>query len=175
MRGAQCASIPPLAPGATRKIVQDVTSTSPETVVGEWQPFREPARATLARTVGIALVAGALFARQWGGMARWPVTTVVMLWPALGGHFLELWFLNWLRPRLPRRRSVQVAARVALWFVGGVLFLIAMRLTAAALTGLQPASRVAWWIGGLAFIAIELVAQLVLHLRGRPSFYDGRG
>ena len=175
MRETWCASIPPLASGATRKIVQDVTSTSPETAVGEWQPFREPGRATLARTLGIALVAGALFARQWGGMARWPVTTIVMLWPALGGHFLELWFLNWLRPMLPHRRSVQVVARVALWFLGGVVFQAAMRLTAAALAGLRPVSRVPWWIGGLVFIGIELVAQLVLHLRARPSFYDGRG
>ena len=175
MRETWCASIPPLASGATRKIVQDVTSTLPGTAVGEWQPFREPARTTLARTLGIALVAGALFARQWGGMERWPVTTIVILWPALGGHLLELWFLNWLRPRLPHRRSVQAIARVALWVLGGVVFQAAMRLTAAALTGLRPASRVPWWIGGLVFIAIELVAQLVLHLRGRPSFYGGRG
>jgi hypothetical protein len=152
-----------------------MTSTSPGIAVGEWQPFHEPARATLARTIGIALVAGALFARQWGGMARWPVATIVMLWPALGGHFLELWFLNWLRPRLSRNRAVQAAARVALWFVGGVAFLNAMRITAAALTGLHRASHVVWWLGGVAFVCIELVAQLVLRLRGRPSFYDGRG
>jgi len=30
-------------------------------------------------------------------------------------------------------------------------------------------------LGGLAFIGIELVTHLVLQLRGRPSFYDGRG
>jgi len=70
---------------------------------------------------------------------------------------------------------VQVVARVALWFLGGLVFQAAMRLTAAALTGLHRASHVVWWIGGVAFICIELVAQLVLRLRGRPSFYDGRG
>ena len=31
------------------------------------------------------------------------------------------------------------------------------------------------WLGGLAFIGIELVAHLVLQLRGRPSFYNERG
>ena len=174
MRGTQAESICPLALGATRKIVQSVTTTAPSPI-SEWQPFREPLRATLTRTIAIALIAGAIFSQRWGGMSRWWIASVVMLWPALGGHFLELWFLNWLRPRIPRDRAVQIAARVGLWFLGGVVFVFAMWLTAAALTGRLPSARPAWWIGGLAFIGIELVAQLVLHLRGQPSFYDGRG
>lgn len=150
-------------------------SSSSAVATTEWQPFHEPLRTTLIRTLGIAIVAGALFAHRLGGLARWPAASVVMLWPSLGGHFLELWFLNWLRPRLPRDRLLQIAARVALWFVGGALFLVAMRLTVTALTGSRPLGRVAPWIGGLAFIAIELVMQLLPYLRGRPSFYDGRG
>jgi hypothetical protein len=151
-----------------------VTTTAQSQTI-EWQPFREPLRATLTRTIGIALVGGALLALRWGGIARWPIASVVMLWPALGGHFLELWFLNWLRPRLSRDRGVQIAARVGLWFVGGVVFALTMWLTAGALTGRLPAPRPVWWIGGLVFIGIELVAQVVLRLRGLPSFYDGRG
>jgi len=150
-------------------------TTTAQSSTTEWQPFREPLRATLTRTIGIALVAGAIFAQRWGGMSRWPIAAVVMLWPALGGHFLELWFLNWLRPRLPRERGVQIAARVGLWFLGGVVFVFGMWLTAGVLTGQLSAARPVWWIGGVAFIGIELVAQLVLHLRGQPSFYDGRG
>jgi hypothetical protein len=173
MRVAQRESIRPLALGATRKIVQVVNRTA-QTPLAEWQPFREPPRATLTRTIGIALVGGAVLALRWGGLARWPVASAMVLWPALGGHFLELWFLNWLRPRLPRNRGAQIAARVGLWFLGGVVFALAMWLTAATLTGQQPATRAVWWIGGLAFIGIELVAQLVLHLRGLPNFYDGR-
>jgi hypothetical protein len=173
--GTSCESIRPLAPGATRKIVHVVTSTA-QSPITEWQPFREPLRATLTRTIGIALVGGALLALRWGGMARWPVASVMVLWPALGGHFLELWFLNWLRPRLPRQRGAQIAARIVVWFLGGVVFALAMWLTAGALTGGPPPSaRPVWWIGGLVFIGIELVAQLVLRLLGRPSFYDGKG
>jgi len=152
-----------------------VTTSSPPLAATDWQPFREPLRTTLIRTLGIAIVAGALLAHRLGGLARWPAASVVMLWPSLGGHFLELWFLNRLRPRLPRERGVQIAARVALWFLGGVLFLVAMRLTTTALTGSRALERVALWIGGLLFIGIELVVQLLLQLRGRPSFYDGRG
>ena len=152
-----------------------MTSTSPDTVTTAWQPFREPLRATLTRTIGIALVGGAVLSRRWGGLAWWPLASVVVLWPSLGGHMLEIWFLNWLRPRLPHARGVQIAARLTTWFLGGVLLWFAMQLTVAITTGAPLAPRAAWWMGGVAFIGIELVAQLTLQLRGRPSFYDGRG
>lgn len=141
----------------------------------EWQPHHEPLRRTLTRTVGIALVAGAVLAYWWGGLARWPVASAVMLWPSLGGHWIELWFLNWLRPRLPATPGVQIAARIAVWFIGGVGLAVGMQLTALVLAGLRRPSWATWWIAGLAFIALELVAQSVLHLRGRDSFFNGRG
>jgi hypothetical protein len=141
-----------------------------------WQPYREPIWATLARTGAIAVVVGAVLARRaGGGLAGWGVATLLMLWPALGGHVVEVFFLNWLRPRLPAGRGVQAIARVAVWFVGGVVLFMAMRATAMALGRARPAQWPAWWLGGLAFIAIELVAHFVLQLRGRPSFYNGRG
>jgi len=127
----------------------------------------------------IAIVVGAVLARFRGGLARWPLDTLLVLWPSLGGHWVEVWFLNWLRPRLSIARSVQVAARVGVWFVGGIGLAIAMGLTAMALSGFRPAHWPAWWhpwwLAGVAFIGIELVAHLVLQLRGRPSFYNGRG
>ena len=84
-------------------------------------------------------------------------------------------FLNWLRPRLSITRGVQIAARVSVWFVGGTGLAIGMGLTAMALVGYRPKHWPAWWLGGLAFIGIELVAHLMLQLRGRPSFHNGRG
>jgi hypothetical protein len=141
-----------------------------------WHPYSEPFRTTLVRTITIALVLGALLARLWGGgLTRWPLATLLMLWPSFGGHWIELWFLNWLRPRLSSTRAVQVGARVGVWFVGGIGLALGMALTAVAVAGFQPVRWPAWWLGGLAFIGIELIAQLVLQLRGRPSFYNGRG
>ena len=52
---------------------------------------------------------------------------------------------------------------------------IGMGLTAMTLAEFRPPHWPAWWLGGLAFIGIELVTHLVLQLRGRPSFYNGRG
>ena len=145
-------------------------------MTAQWQLYREPLRVTLVRNGIIALVLGVLLAQLSGwSPARWPVSILLMLWPSFGGHWVELWFLNWLRPRLSSARSVQLAARVGVWFVGGTVLALGMGLTAVALAGFRPSQLPAWWVGGFAFIAIELVAQLSLQLRGRPSFYNGRG
>jgi hypothetical protein len=135
----------------------------------------EPLRVRLTRTLAIALIAGAALASRWGGLARWPITSALMLWPSLGGHYVELAFLDVVRPRLSPSRSVHALARVVVWFVGGVLLAVGMRLTAIALHAPSPLPASAWWIGGFVFIGIELVAHLGLHARGRPSFYNGRG
>jgi hypothetical protein len=68
---------------------------------GECQPYRERAWVTLARTGGIAGVVGLVLA--WlsrGGVWGWVLGTLIALWPALGGHFVELVFLNWVRRRV---------------------------------------------------------------------------
>jgi hypothetical protein len=113
----------------------------------------------------------------------------MILWPRplAGGHtpgalafvggatWVEVWFLNRLRPRISAARGAQVAARVAVWFVGGIGLAVGMGLTAMASAGFRPAHWPAWWLAGLAFIGIELAAHLVLQLRGHPSIYHGRG
>jgi fatty acid desaturase len=98
-----------------------------------------------------------------------------MLWPAFGGHWIDLAFLNWLRPRLPKSRPIQVVARITIWFVGGMVLALGVRLTAMLLSEDQPLAWLTWATAGTAFVAIELVAHAGLHLRGRPSFYNGLG
>jgi len=127
------------------------------------------------RTGTIALIVGAVLALPRGGLTRWPLATLLVLWISFGGHWVEVWFLNWLRPRIPDARAVQFAARVGVWFVGGTVFAVGMGLTARFLAGFRPTHWPAWWVGGLGFIGVELVAHLFLQLRGRPSFYNGRG
>ena len=145
-------------------------------MTSQWQPHREPLLTTLTRTVAIALVLGAVLVRWWGGgLARWPVATLLVLWFSFGGHWVELWFLNLLRPRVPIARGAQVAARVAVWFVAGCALALGVNLTAMALTGFRRAQWPAWWLGGLAFIGLELLVHLALQLRGKSSFYNGRG
>lgn len=139
-----------------------------------WQPHREPLRATLLRTIVIALVVGAVFARFSSRRIGWPLASLLFLWFSFGGHWVELWYLNWLRPRISVARYAQVVARIATWFVGGTVLAIGMALTARALA-FQPARWPAWWLGGFAFIVVELVVHVGPQLRGQPSFYNGRG
>jgi hypothetical protein len=141
-----------------------------------WLPHRESRRRTLVRTGTIALVGGAVLTLASGhGGAWWPIATVMMLWPSLGGHFVELWFLNWLRPRLAGGRVLQLAARMVVWFVAGCGLALGMRFTATAFTTPWRAQWPPWWLGGVAFIGLELVAHAVLQAKGRPSVYNGRG
>jgi hypothetical protein len=139
------------------------------------QPYREPLRTTIVRTGLIAMAGGAVLARFWGGLSRWPIATLLMLWPSFGGHWVEVAYLNWLRPRLSIARRVRMVARLAVWFVGGTGLAVGMSLTAMALAGFRPAHWPAWWLGGFVLIGVELVVHLVLQLRGQPSFYNGRG
>jgi hypothetical protein len=140
-----------------------------------FQPYREPARTTLLRTALIAIAIGAVLTLPRRDIARWPAASLVALWPALGGHFVELLFLNVLRPSLPSTRGVQIAARLLVWFVGGVVLALGMYVTALAVIGPRPMRWPALLIAGVAFIGIELIVHLVLQRRGRPSFYNGRG
>jgi hypothetical protein len=144
-------------------------------MTSQWQPYREPLSTTLLRTGAIAVILGAVIALRRGGISQWPMATLLALWLTFGGHWMELWFLNWLRPRISSARLVQIAARVTTWFIGGIMLAFCMRVTATALAGSSPARWPTWWFGGLAFIGIELLVHLVLQLRGARSFYNGRG
>jgi hypothetical protein len=144
-------------------------------MTSQWQPFSEPLHVTLIRNGTIAIVLGAVVARFWGGLSRWPLAALLALWPSLGGHWLEVWFLNWLRPRLSAARPVQIAARIAMWFVGGIGLALGMGLTAIVLTRSRPVHLPTWWMAGLAFICLELAVHLILQLRGGPSSYNGCG
>ena len=147
-------------------------------MIAAWHPYREPLRSTLVRTILIAIVAGTVLA-AWSARSaqpiRWPVAVLLVLWVSFGGHWLELWFLNWLRPRLPVAPAVQRLARLGTWFLGGCGLGVGMLLTARALGEMRLTHRPAWWVAGVVFIGVELVAHTVLQARGRPSFFSGRG
>jgi hypothetical protein len=140
-----------------------------------WQPFQEPIRQTLFRTFIIALVIGGVIALSFRKWSIWPLAALLVLWPSFGGHWVEVWFLNWLRPRISPARGVQMTTRVLVWFAGGVLLVLGMRLTASAFDQGRSPQWLTWWLGGAAFVGIELVIHFLIQLRGQPSFYNGRG
>ena len=139
------------------------------------EPFKEPIRETLFRTVLIAVVVGGAVAMSLRKLSIWPLAALLVLWPSFGGHWVEVWFLNWLRPRIAPARGVQMAARILVWFAGGALLVMGMRLTASAFVQWRSPQWLTWWLGGAAFVGIELVMHFLMQLRGLPNFYNGRG
>ena len=85
---------------------------------------------------------------------------------------MELFFLNWLRPRLAPARSAQIIGRLFTWLVAGTVLMVGARITASSLSGL--ALRLPpFWVGGLVFLGLELLVHALAQLRGRPNFYNG--
>ena len=103
--------------------------------------------------------------------ATWLQWTVFAFWFTFGGHWVELFFLNWLRSRLVARRWAQVTGRIVTWLIGGTLLLVGARLTLGLLG--WPAMHLPWWVGGLGLAGLELVMHALISLRGRPNFYNG--
>jgi len=135
-------------------------------------PFREPLSRTVLRTVGIALIVGVASAWRAGRLQIWSSLTLVALWFTFGGHWVEVFFLNVLRPRLPASRMIRIVARLATWFVGGMVLGAGASFTAARLAGLHARWPV-WWFG-IGFVVLELFVHLPSYLLRRSSFYDGR-
>jgi hypothetical protein len=140
-----------------------------------WHVHREPLSATLIRTVGVALVVGGVIAWRFGKLQVWPIAACLVLWFSFGGHWVELWFLNWLRPRLVALHISPVAARVAVWFVGGIVLGVGIAFTMRFFRLTRGTDLPPWWTAGVAFIALELVAHAVLLFRHRPNVYRGNG
>jgi len=137
-----------------------------------WQSYHEPLRVTLVRTGLVGLLVGIIAARVQGQGASWPQWTAFALWFSFGGHWVELFFLNWLRPRLASARWVQVTGRLFTWLVGGTLLMVGARITAASFSG-QSLRLPAWWLGGPVFLCLELLVHALPQLRGQPNFYNG--
>lgn len=140
----------------------------------EWKPFAEPWQKTAVRNGTIAAAIGlgvGLFTRH---LAAGFLAAVMALWFTLGGHVLEVLFRNRLQPRIGGGAPVQALTRLVYWFLGGSALYAGALATRAILTH-REAVHWPWWVGGLAFVGLELVVHLLLFARGQPSFYNGRG
>jgi len=136
--------------------------------------FEEPLRRTLARNVALAASVGVVLAVQRHSLRLVLPIAALALWFSLGGHYVELAFLNGLRARISKGRLTQVALRLLVWFAGGVVLYVLMGASAHVLRLDAPPLRM-WWYGGLLLIGVELAVHGLLAMRGRPNFYNGRG
>ena len=136
--------------------------------------FEEPLRRTLARNVALAAGVGVVFALQRHRLTLFLPIAALALWFSLGGHYIELAFLNSLRARISQGWLTQVGLRLVVWFAGGVVLYLLMAASARVLPLEAPPLRM-WWYGGLLLIGVELAVHGLLAMRGRPNFYSGHG
>ena len=122
----------------------------------------------------LAVAVGAVLALQRHDVKLLLPVAALALWFTLGGHYVEVAFLNGLRARIPQGRLTQAGVRLLAWLIGGVLLYVAMAATARALPIEPPPLRL-WWCGGFLLIGVELVVHALLVIRGLPNFYNGRG
>ena len=139
-------------------------------MITETQRFEEPIGQTVVRNLIISIVVGGIVGLASHHLNLWPVASVLALWPTFGGHLVEVFFLNWVRPRLPSGASVQKAVRLIVWFAGGCLLTPGMLFTASLVASWRMPEWLTWWAGGLAFVGIELFMHLGIQLRGRAEF-----
>ena len=136
--------------------------------------FQEPLRRTVVRNVALAAGVGVVFALQRHRLRLLFPIAALALWFSLGGHYVELAFLNGLRPRFSQGRLTQAGLRLVVWFAGGAVLYVLMAASARILP-LEPPPLRMWWYGGLLLIGVELAVHALLSVRGRPNFYSGRG
>ena len=135
--------------------------------------FVEPFRRTLARNVALAAAVGTVLALQRRDLKLLLPATILAMWFSLGGHYVELAFLNHTRFRVGQGRLTQALLRLLVWSCGGALLYGGMAATARALAIGAPPLRL--WLGSVLLVGIELIVHVVLAVRGLPNFYDGRG
>jgi hypothetical protein len=153
-----------------------------------FSPYREPLRVTLARTVLIALLLGTAafllnlprFQASTAHAYRWLTLVTCVHWVSFGGHWVEIAYLNLLRPRIARWPDTWlVLVRLGVWVAGGTLLMLGLVTTYSLMArGDFPREselRFTLRYGGLLFAAIELVPHTILALLGRPSFWNLRG
>lgn len=153
-----------------------------------FESYRESLTATIRRTFTIALVLGTIgtIVRPGGEQPlaartyEWLTLVTFVLWISFGGHWVELWYLNWLRMRLISFSGFAlVGVRLLVWLIGGIaLFLGAVTTRALMLRGGLPTESeavVAITYGGPMFVAIETVPHFIAYASGRPSFWNGKG
>src|SRR5689334_8233730 len=121
----------------------------------------EPFWRLLARNLAIAAVVSAVITLVRHEFRSFLPVVALALWPALGGHYVELAFGNGIRARISPGRFTQTVVRLLVWFAGGVLLYLCMCATSRLLP-IRPLPLRLWWCGGFLFIGLELAVHAIM-------------
>ena len=89
-----------------------------------------------------------------------------------GGHWLELFFINYVKFIIPGNILLLYSVRIFYWFFSAIP-LFALANLAINLTSEKTMLMGKWWTLGLIYIGIQLIINAIMQLRMKKSFYNG--
>jgi len=130
---------------------------------------------TILTTTIIAVIINWLHLFPSGGKSK--LILFEIIWSAvfcivLGGHWLELVFINRIKFALPKNILLLYFIRIVYWFLCSIpLFLMANLIT--NLFSYKAGVPGHWWTFGFLYIGIQLLMHIIMHIRFKKSFYNG--
>ena len=145
------------------------------------EKIHEPFRRTLIRTTLTGLAVSIAFSfgqlkNAPGFNSKFSILFITFIY--IGGvivfigHYTELFFINYLRFNFSPKYIIQISIRIIYWYVSGcILYNSAMLLR--GLLEHKDLFAGNWYLGGIYFIGIELVANLLMQVMIKKSFWNG--
>jgi hypothetical protein len=139
----------------------------------------EPLIKTVIRTILTAtIIAGILYLAHvfpYDGKSK--LTLFAMIWLVvfcivIGGHWLELLFINSIKFALPKNILLLYFTRIVYWFLCAVplFFCTNFIMHVFLYDGLRLSH---WFTFGIFYIGIELLMHAIMQIRYKKSFYNG--
>jgi len=143
------------------------------------EKITESLNQTVIRTIlTTTIIAGILYlAHLFPHDGKSNLTLFEMIWLVVfcivvGGHWLELLFINRIKFALPKNILLLYFIRIVYWFLCAVPLFFAINFIMGLF--LYDGLRLShWWTFGIFYIGIELLMYAIMQIRYKKSFYNG--
>ena len=143
------------------------------------EKFYEPLWRTILRTSVTATILtvifyfGDIFQEQEANKMRvFGIGWMSIMCLTFGGHWIELFFINYIKFLLPKKLYVMYGARIIFWYASALLLFFASQCVHNSLTG-KNESAGNLWIFGFIYILIEMIMHGIIHVQIKKSFWNG--
>ncbi len=139
------------------------------------QPFTQIITGSIVTTTVIAAILVLTGIFPWHEKTKFEIFGII--WPAIfcivfGGHWLELFFVNYLKFVLPQNIFLLYIVRIGYWFLCSIpLFLLASFVIQLLTNDQKQLGH--WWAFGFLYIGIEMLMYGIMQVRSKKSFYNG--
>ncbi len=139
----------------------------------KFEEIDEPLRVTLSRTLTIAVVVGVVASFATHNIRMGFAIGLGALWPSVGGHWIELLWLNLIRKRLKPKVPILVALRLIYWWAWGFVIIFPAFYTIHVIAPSLPPMP-SPLLGGFGFLFVEMLLHGIFAMNHRPNAFDAR-